>query len=99
MEADTLAIQDPGIRKTFQDITTNYRRKLDCITALHNAVAQGNQAAEQQAQRALSEASAEGQKLAQTLLERLRPYVDPTVLADEMRKRGRAIGELMKPEQ
>jgi len=97
MQTTTLAIQDPGIRNTFQDITVNYRAKLDCVTALHNAVAQGNQEAEQQAQLALSEASAEGQKLAQGLLDRLRPYVDPTVLADEMRKRGREIGELMKP--
>ena len=97
MQASTFAMSDPGIKQTFQDFATNYRAKLDCVTALHNAVAQEDQEAEQRAQQALSEASAEGQRLAQALLERLRPYVDPQFLTEEMRKRGKAIGELMKP--
>lgn len=97
MRACALAIQDPGIKQTFQEVTANYRAKLDCVTALHNAVAHGDHEAEQEAQQALSEASAEGQKLAQALIESLRPYVDPQVLSDELKKRGKAIGELMKP--
>ncbi len=93
----TLAIQDPGIRSTFQEIVANYRSKLDCVTALHNAVARGDQEAEQRAQQALSEASAEGQMLGEAWLERLRPHVDPQVLTDALKKRGKEIGELMKP--
>lgn len=98
MHGLTFAIQDTGIKKTFQEIAVNYRAKLDCVTALHNAVAQGDEMAAQHAQQALSEASAEGQKLAQSFLDRLRPYVDPQVLTDELRKRGKEIGELMKPQ-
>ena len=97
MQACTFAIQDPGIKRTFQDISSNYKVKLECVTALHNAVAQGDQLAEQDAQQDLSEASAEGQRLGQALLDRLRPFVDPQVLTDELRKRGKEIGELMKP--
>jgi len=97
MQACTFAIQDPGIKRTFQEIAANYRTKLDWITALHNAVAQGDQQAEQGAQQALSYASAEGQRLGQALLERLRPYVDPQVLTDELRKKGKEIGDLMRP--
>lgn len=96
MQSCIYAIQDPGIKKTFQEFAANYRVKLDCVTELHNAVARGDQEAELQAQNKLSEASAEGLRLAQTFLDRLRPYVDPQVLTEELRKRGKVIGELMK---
>lgn len=97
MHACILAIQDPGIRNILQEIEANYGTKLGCLTALHYAVAQGNQEGEQEAQQTLSVASAEGQRLARTMIERLRPYVDPQVLTDRLKKRGKEIGELMKP--
>jgi hypothetical protein len=98
MQATLLAMQDPGVKKTFDEIASNYRTKLDCLTALHFAVAQGDQQAEQRAQEVLSEASAEGQRLAQSLLHRLTPYVDPQLLIRELSKRGKEIGALMKPQ-
>lgn len=97
MQATTFAMQDPGIKKTFQDFVANYRAKLDCVTALHFAVVRGDQQAEQEARQAMSEATAEGNRLGNAFLERLRPYVDPQELTNELRKRGKEIGELMKP--
>ncbi len=73
MLARTLAIEDAGIRGTLETITANYRTKLDCVTRLHNAVAQGDAEAEQQAQQELSDAVAEGQRLAKAMIERLTP--------------------------
>lgn len=60
MYARTVAIEDAGIRGTLEDMTANYRTKLDCLTRIHIAVAQGNAEAEQQAQQDLSNAATEG---------------------------------------
>lgn len=97
MQTATFAIGDPGIKTTCEELVENYRAKLDSVTALHNAVARGDQEGEQQAQHALSTASAEGHRLASAFLDRLRPYVDSQTLVSEMTKRGKAVGELMKP--
>jgi hypothetical protein len=97
MHACTFGIQDPGIKGTFEELSSNYKVKLDYVTALHSAVAQGDHLAEQDAQQGLSEANAEGQRLAQGLLDRLRPFAGPQDITDELRKRGKEIGELMKP--
>jgi len=99
MLATVFALNDPGIKKTYLELATNYRTKLDCVTALHNAVARGDQDAEQRAQEALSRATAEGQQLAQMFLDRLRPYVEPEHLSRELNKRGKEIGQLMKPQR
>lgn len=96
MHARTVAIEDAGIRGTFEDITANYRTKLDCVTRLHNAVAQGDTEAEQQVQQELSNAVAEGQRLAKAMIERLRPYVDPQVIAAIAKKRGKEAAELTR---
>ena len=97
MQACTLAIQSPGLRRPFQDFASNYRKKLDAVAALHFAVSHGDQEAEQQARQALAQASAEGQALGQAFLDRLRSYVDPQTLAAELAKRGRQLGELLRP--
>ena len=98
MYTSVLAISNPGIRGTFEPFTDNYRAKLDALTMLHNAVASGDEKREHEAQQALAKAGAEGMKLARTLLERVRPHVDPKVFSEELRKRGKEIGDLMKPQ-
>ena len=97
MHARTLAIREQETRKFFQELIANYRAKLDSLIILHNAVARGDQEAEQQAYQALSEASVEGQRLSQALIEKIRPNVNPDALADELSKSSKEIGELMKP--
>lgn len=79
-------IRDPETRKFFQELIANYRAKLDSLIFLHNAVGQGNQEFEQQAYQSLSDASVEGQRLSQILLEKIRPHTAPSVLAEELRK-------------
>jgi len=98
MELTVYLIQDQGIRKTLQDLTANYRAKLDALSALHFAVAQGDPEAEQSALLALSEASAAGKELGQALLDRGRPYIDPQVLADYLQTGAEELGERLKPE-
>ena len=97
MQTATMAIADRGIRNTFDEFRVTYKGKLDSATALQNAVARGDAAAEQAAQKALSASAAQGQVLAQAFLDRLRPFVDSQVLAAELQKRGRAIGEILTP--
>lgn len=97
MHACTLAIREQETRKFFQELIANYRAKLDSLIILHNAVARGDQEAGQQAYQALSEASVEGQRLSQVLIEKIRPDVGPDALAVELRKSSKEIGELMKP--
>lgn len=98
MHANALGIQDPGIRRLILEIVQNYRSKLDSVTALHNTVAVGDQDGEQRAQERLAAASAEGQNLARSLLERLRPFVDPSELTAVLKKRGKDIGALLVPQ-
>jgi hypothetical protein len=100
MEVCTLAIQDSGIRKMLREIVANYKAKLDCLTVLHIAVANGDEQAQLQAQKDLSEAGAEGKKLNLALVDGMRPHmdqVDQQAAADELRKHAKEIGELMKP--
>lgn len=97
MQAFTIAIQDPGIRKVFDSFTLNYRAKLDGITSLHNAVALGDMAGEENALQRIGIATTEGNDMARSMIERLRPFIDPQVLSEELRKRGKTIGDLMKP--
>ncbi|MDD1416354.1 hypothetical protein MEN41_17560 [Dolichospermum sp. ST_con] len=97
MNALTLMIQDAGIRNTFKEFVENYRAKLSGVTDLHYAVASGDATAEEQASQAISKASSKGNQLAQSFLQKLRPYIDNKVLIYELQKRGRNIDELMKP--
>jgi len=98
MTAAVLGIKDDQLRNVFQEFCENYRSKLDAMTALQNTVARGDEAGEEQAKVVLAEASARGTELATSFLERLRPYVDEKELADVLRKRGKEIGDLMKPQ-
>lgn len=97
MQANSLAVKDSGIRALFDDFTRNYGAKLAAITSLHNAVANGDQQEEQAALRSLEAANAEAKTMAESMLERLRPYINPNTLREELTKRGRSLGELMKP--
>lgn len=97
MNALTLMIQDAGIRNTFKEFVENYRAKLSGVTDLHYAVASGDATAEEQASQAISKAASKGNQLAQSFLQKLRPYIDNKVLIYELQKRGRNIDELMKP--
>ncbi len=92
----TLAIKDAGIRETFEELVANYQAKLDCVTGLHNAVAQDDAIAEQQFQQELSKAAEEGQRFARMMIERLRPYYAPDIFAAIIKKRGKEAAELMK---
>ncbi len=97
MNALTFVLQDPDIRKFFKEIVTNYKAKLSGVTALHYAVAYGNETAQIEANQSISNAAAAGNRLAQTFLDRLRPYIDTKVLIYELQKRSQNIRELMKP--
>ncbi len=97
MNALTFMIQDAGIRNIFKEFAENYRAKLSGITALHYAVAYGDATAAKQASQSISKATSEGNQLAQSLLEKLRPYIDNKVLIYELQKRVRNIDESTKP--
>ena len=73
MHARTVTIEDAGLKSTLENLTANYQTKLDYVTRLHKAVAQGDAEAEQHAQQELSIAAAEGQRLAKAMIQRQRP--------------------------
>lgn len=95
-QADVMAISDPGVRSVFEKFANNYRAKLDAVTRLHNAVAGGDPAAEEIAGAGLQAAAEEGQELATSLLDNLRPFVDPedltTLLRDKAADLQRQLG-------
>lgn len=81
LETDVLGISDKGVRAVFGDIAANYKRKLAAATGLVAAVKAGDTEGEQAAAEELSAAAEEGQQLASSLIDRLRPYVDPEDLS------------------
>jgi len=97
MSAEVQSLEDEGLRKTLVEIVENYRAKLNALVVLHNAVASGDTESEQAAQVQLSTATQEGQRLAQALIERIRPLVDPAELEREARKRAEDISDRMRP--
>lgn len=97
MQSLVLAIGSSGVRRTFEEFADNYRAKVECLTALHNAVARGDRQAELDARYTLSEVSEEGRRLGVSFLDRLRPYIDPDLFVERMKKGGKSIGDLMRP--
>ena len=76
-KTDVMAISDPGVRSVFDEFADNYSAKLEAVTGLWNAVAAADPDAEEAAGADLQAAAEEGQSLATSLLENLRPFVDP----------------------
>jgi len=97
MFATVVSIQDTGLRKIIMQVVTNYKAKLDAMTALHLAVAAGDAEAAQSASNALSQAASEGSVLALSLMDRIRPYVDPDTLQAVAKRKGHELSEYMKP--
>lgn len=98
MATIVVGMQDPGIKSSFDEMANNYRDKLDCLVALQNAVARGDRKAEESAMTSLSEAATQGQQLAKTWLDRLRPHVDQQKLIETLNIQGKKTAELLRPE-
>jgi len=96
MNVAVLALSDDGLKATFETMTGNYKAKLDSVTDLHFAVAQNNPELEQEAKKSLSTATEEGNRLANALLDKLRPFVESGDLSREILRRGQQAGVRMR---
>lgn len=98
MSASVLSFQSSELRRFYQPITANYKRKLDAITALRFAVASGNADAELAAQVELQEAAQEGKKLAVQLIDAARDHVDPEFLDKALQESAQAAADALAPD-
>jgi len=96
MSVIVISMQDEGLRSTLNEVVENYRDKLDALVMLQNAVSRGDAELEQEAQTQLSEAGEEGKRLALSYIEKIRPFVDPTELEAQGRKKAKEISDRMQ---
>ena len=66
------------------------------ITALQNAVYQGDEPAEIRALAWVERSATDGQRLALTLLDELRSYIDPDTLESIFRKDAKNVSDQMR---
>lgn len=95
LDSEVLGISDAGVRAVLTEIVDNYKEKLSAATRLVNAVAAGDSDAEQAAASDLQAAAEAGRRLAEALLDRLRPFIDPDELSRRLRDKGAEIERLL----
>jgi len=84
---DALIVKDADVRRVLLEFARNYKAKLDAVMDLRSAVAAGDAAAERRAAVALRRASNAGQRMAEHLLDLIRPYYSGEELQRILRER------------
>lgn len=95
MTAASMTVANAGLRDQLLAIVRNYGQKLDALTLLHHAVAEGDQTQEAAARQEISRTTAEGTELALRFLDSIRPFLDPDDLARELERRGQQASDLL----
>lgn len=86
LRAMIFSIQDAGLRQALLPFVDARQEQFGAVVDLHNSVARGDSAGEDAALKRLQDATSRGQELVLSLLDRIRPFLDPDDLEDALRR-------------